>query len=157
MNSDPNDFEALRKLIALKRHEQPPPGYFNRLPDRIAARLERGEGQLGFWERVLGSFTFRPAFVYGFSMAALSALTLSVIYSVRVLPNEFTQRPLNDGWRNGTREDELAGQYNPSQPPLHLANWKENINASNPAPLLPSLFEPATHYSAIPVSFAGSP
>jgi hypothetical protein len=72
MKSDPNDFETLRKLMALKRYEQPPPGYFRRLPDRIEARLERGEGQLGIWERFIVPFTFRPALVYGFAMAALS-------------------------------------------------------------------------------------
>jgi hypothetical protein len=83
MNSDPGDFEALRKLMALKRHEQPPPGYFNRLPDKIMGRLERGDGQPRFWENFLTVFTFRPALAYGFALAAFSALTLSVIYSVK--------------------------------------------------------------------------
>src|ERR1700733_610676 len=105
MNSDSNDFEALRKLIALKRYEQPPPGYFNRLPDRIASRLERGEGELGFWERFLGQFTFRPAFAYSFTLAALSALTVSVIYSIRTQPEESAQTPSNNGWRTASPDE----------------------------------------------------
>src|ERR1700733_14562068 len=152
MNSDLHDFETLRKLIALKRYEQPPPGYFNRLPDRIASRLERGEGQLGFWEKFVAQFAFRPAFVYSFSLAALSALTVSVIYSVKVQPEESAQTPPNNSWRNGTPDEALAGQFNSSQG-LHVANWVENDNASNPAPLMPSLFGPGARHPAIPVSF----
>src|SRR5271156_4732730 len=99
MNSDPNDFETLRKLIALKRYEQPPPGYFRRLPDKITDRLERGEGRLGFWGNLMAQFAFRPAFVYGFSLAALSGLTVSVVYSVRTQPDELSQKSPNDSWR----------------------------------------------------------
>ena len=156
MNSDPNDFEALRTLIALKRHEQPPSGYFSRLPDRIAARIEYGEGQLGFWENLLAQFAFRPALVYGFSLAALSALTVSVIYSVRVQPEESAQRSPNDVWRSRLPEEASATEFNPSQP-LRVANWISDANASNPAPIMPSLFGSGMHQSATPVIFASPP
>jgi hypothetical protein len=156
MNSEPNDFETLRTLVALKRHEQPPPGYFSRLPDRIAARLERGEGQLGFWEKFLGQFSFRPAFVYGFSLAAFSALTVSVIYSVRMQPQESAQTPPNNDWHGGTPVEAWASQLSSSQP-LHVANWVGDDNASNPVPSMPSSFGPGASRHAIPVSFASPP
>jgi len=153
MKSDSEDFEALRKLMALKRHEQPPPGYFGRLPDKIASRLEREGGQPGFWEKILAGFTFRPAFAYSFALAAFSALTFSVISSVRTQPQESAQTPPGNGWRTGAPDEALASQVN-SLESLHVANWMGNTNPSAAAPALPSLFDAGAHNRAIPVSYA---
>src|SRR5258708_6018043 len=43
MSSDPHEFEAVRRLIALKRYEQPHPRYFNDFSTRIIARIQAGE------------------------------------------------------------------------------------------------------------------
>ncbi|HEY3862050.1 MAG TPA: hypothetical protein VGO59_09200 [Verrucomicrobiae bacterium] len=155
MNPVPEDFDALLKLMALKRHEQPPPGYFDRLPNRIMSRIECGEGEPSFWEKFQGQFIFRPAFAVGFAMAALSALTVSVFYSVRTQPLGFAQAPKN-GWRSAAPEEAMTAGYNLSQP-LHVASWIGNESASNPAPSLPSLFAPGAQYRPLPVSFASPP
>jgi hypothetical protein len=152
MNSDPGDFETLRKLMALKRYEQPPPGYFNRLPDKIMVRLERGEGQPGFWERLIAAFSFRPALAYGFSLAAFSALSLSVIYTVKTQPGESAQTPLNNGWRNGAPDEALASQFDGSVP-LHAANWMGNTTPSNADSALPSLFDSSARNRSVRVNF----
>ena len=153
MSLEPNEFEALRKLLALKRHELPPPGYFSRLPDKIAVRLERGEGRLSLWERISAGFTFRPAFAYSFALAAFGALTFSVIDSVRAHPQESAQMPSNNGWPTGTSDAALASDLNANEP-MHVANWMANVNASNPAPALPSLFDSSLNHPVVPVHFA---
>ena len=154
MNSNPDDFEALRKLMALKRHELPPPGYFNRLPDRIAIRLEREGSQLGFWGRILAGCSFRPVFAYSFALAAFGALTMSVIYSVRMQPAESAQMPLGTGWRTGAPEEALAASQANVFEPLHVANWMGNTNPGVTASALPSLFDSGARNHAVPVSYA---
>lgn len=150
MKNDPEDFEALRKLMALKRHEMPPPGYFRRLPGTIVARIERGEGRLSFWERISADFTLRPAFAYAFVLAACGALTAS-LYSVKIQTREAGLQPAVDmGWRAASSGAAYASGYNRAEP-LHVANWLGNTNPSTPSPELPSLFAPVNR--AVPVSF----
>lgn len=61
MSTGTEDFEKLRKLLALKRHEQPPPGYFNQFSARLAVRLEK-EGKASLWERLGLTFPWLRAF-----------------------------------------------------------------------------------------------
>jgi hypothetical protein len=136
--------------MALKRHEVPPPGYFSRLSGTIIARIERGEGQLTFWERISADFTVRPAFAYAFVLAACGALTTS-IYSVRTHSMEAAMQPaLASGWRSVNSGAAYASGFDPAEP-LHVANWIANTNPNSATPELPSLFAPVSR--AVPVSF----
>ncbi len=67
MNPPSDDFAALRRLLALKRHEQPPPGYFDRLADSIMVQIEAATLKVPWWER-LGGRELAPALAGAFAL-----------------------------------------------------------------------------------------
>ena len=42
MENENENFDQLKKLLALKKHELPPPGYFNKLPAEVVSRIRAG-------------------------------------------------------------------------------------------------------------------
>src|SRR2546425_1013737 len=93
MTPETENFEQLRRLLALKRHEQPPPGYFNNFSRQVIARIEDGEradDALGFgrwiWEgiwlqRLWEALETKPALAGVFGVAVCGLLIAGVIYS----------------------------------------------------------------------------
>ena len=93
MNQDTENFEKLRRLLKLKRYEQPPPRYFNDFSGQVIARIKlggRGEdtaviGRL-LWEapwlqRIWGAFEAKPVLAGAFGLAMCAFLITGVIYS----------------------------------------------------------------------------
>jgi hypothetical protein len=80
MNTDQDNFDSLRRILALKRHEQPPPGYFNSLSSKICARIESREriNEPSFFARFFAD-GIKPALAYSFvlSVCALAAYGLN--------------------------------------------------------------------------------
>lgn len=87
MNSSPDDFRDLKRLLALKRHEQPPPGYFSYLPDKIAVRVERDDlsEYSTWWEWLVQKLDARPvlAGAYAFAISGLMLLGFKVSQDVQ--------------------------------------------------------------------------
>src|SRR5262245_49148622 len=84
MNSDPENFEPLRRLLALKRHEQPPPGYFRDLSGRVLARIEAGDsGQSeGSWlQRFWAALEGKPIVAGAFGVAICAMLITGIMNS----------------------------------------------------------------------------
>jgi hypothetical protein len=76
MDSSSDKSDLLTRLLRLKRHEQPPPRYFNDFSNQVISRIERGEARVSWWERL--GFDLRPAMA-----AAAGALACGlIIYGV---------------------------------------------------------------------------
>lgn len=62
MHRKPDDFEALRRLLTIKRHEVAPPGYFHRFADKVIARIEAQELRAATfsWRRWFADLLVRP-------------------------------------------------------------------------------------------------
>ena len=77
------DFEDLQRLLALKRHEQPPPGYFERFPNRVLTRIEQAEAvvDLPWWRSLWSDFRAKPvlASAYCLLAAGVSLFALSMV------------------------------------------------------------------------------
>lgn len=98
MSSPQEDFSKLRTLLASKRYEQPPPGYFNTFSDKVVARLEADEltEYSSWWQWLVNKFDAKPivACVYGF---VVSGLLLAGFRMSQVFENEAAANPLAGG------------------------------------------------------------
>ena len=100
MNENENNFESLRRLLALKRHETPPPGYFENFSGEVMARIRAGDagqtesasGQLPWLFRLLTAFEAKPAFAGAFASALCLLLVFGIVYAER--PDVVAQQPL---------------------------------------------------------------
>lgn len=97
METAPQDFSRLQKLLALKRHEPPPPGYFDRLPGQITARIkaEAAAPAESWWQQFLVGLRTKPAWALSFSVLVLGALAIGVLTAQR-LPTDNGGAPSAD-------------------------------------------------------------
>jgi hypothetical protein len=91
-DNNEKDFSSLRQLLALKRHEVPPPGYFEDFSSQVISRIKAGEARGGspLAERLAGEATWllrfmrffeaKPTLVGGGLAAALCVVLLGGIF-----------------------------------------------------------------------------
>jgi hypothetical protein len=91
MNQSPDNFDALQKLLAVKRHESPPPGYFNRFAGRVMAQLEAEGGMQSpsWWQRWWEALSSPPvlALSYGAVIVGLVMLGTGLLQSLEWEPD----------------------------------------------------------------------
>ena len=119
---NPDEFESLKKLLALKRHEEPPPGYFDRLPGEVRARIAHVQASPEpWWRRWLASWDLSPALATSYAVVAVT-LVLGGVWMAK--------QPTSEG----------GPQIATTPVPSVDANLTNTIIASNAAP--PGLFNP---------------
>ena len=96
MSENENDFEALRRLLALKRHEIPPPGYFEDFSSGVISRIRAGEAaqELPWLLRLLQSFEAKPAYPVALASALCTLLLFGIVsveQSPQLVSNSFPQ------------------------------------------------------------------
>jgi hypothetical protein len=96
MNPEQEKFEDLRRLLALKRHEQPPPGYFQDFSHQVITRIKVGErldsdtfferllGQAPWLQRLWNGFEAKPIVAGAFGVGVCSLLVVGLISSERI-------------------------------------------------------------------------
>lgn len=93
MNSDQQNFEDLRRLLALKRHEQPPPGFYHSFSSQVILRIKTGEtgdpatladrlfAEAPWIQRLWRAFETKPVFAGSLSFALCGLLAAGLFYS----------------------------------------------------------------------------
>jgi hypothetical protein len=88
MNDSEQNFEELKQLLKLKRHEIPPPGYFNNFSNQVISAIReertgntvsRTNPQASWLMRFLGVFDSRPGLVGGLATSLMLLLVFGVV------------------------------------------------------------------------------
>ena len=147
MSQDTENLEQLRRLLRLKRYEQPPPGYFDDFPGQVVARLkqgERGEHDALLMERLLWQASwlqpireaFEPrAVVSGvFGLATCALLLTGVVYSARSTVHPMALIP--DRESSGFSSEKIAAVMAANHP-LRAKRVSLEPSSTDPVPAVP--------------------
>ena len=123
MSNENSEFPELQRLLALKRHEQPPPGYYDRFPIRVMARIEAMERNtpVPWWKSLLATVTAPTGWV-GVNALVFAGLGLIGVSLFNVATS--------------TTDEEVAWTHRPSAPVPDLeANRWRAIEVANRVPV----------------------
>lgn len=140
MKPAPEDFSRLQKLLAIKRHEQPPPGYHDRLPGQIIVRIqaEAAAQPEPWWRLLLAGFHTKPAWAIAFSVLVLGALSTGVWLAPRM------QKDADVGTNDGTATAAIAvGEPSQASNSVALQLPLDNPPNTNTSAAPPGLFSPS--------------
>jgi len=129
MSNSPENFESLQKLLKLKRHEQPPPGFFNHFSAKILNRIESEEERNAgtAWVRKLLMLLETNPIAAGFFGISVCSLLVSGIAYSQYQPASSAASGSNVGmnlaeadtgeggvnWSKVARTDSVASSVNP--------------------------------------------
>jgi hypothetical protein len=145
MSDNEQDFEALRRLLALKRHEVPPPGYFEDFSSNVIARIRSGEAaaRMPWILRFIQAFESRPAY----PVALASSLCCLLLFGiVTVEQNPEISPALAQAGTSGFPAVAVSSGTEAGSPLLAMTN--------SPTDLSPSLFGSSPNPYVQPVSYS---
>jgi hypothetical protein len=123
-----NELDRIQRLLACKRFEKPPPGYFGSFSEKVLAGIQ-AEGiseHSSWWSWFVAKFDARPALVCGYAMAVSGLLFVGFNLS-QVFEAELRDTPGNNGpWLAAT----------PASPMLLSSEWRQpvgELEAGTPA------------------------
>jgi hypothetical protein len=144
MHHEEENFRDLRRLLALKRHEQPPPGFFNDFSSQVIAGIQAGErlaeatllerllAEAPWLQRIWGLLESKPVLV-GAAGAAFCGLMLAMVLAsehvdttaVPLVPVSVAQNP--------AQEVAVPVVDDTAAPAPLFANRAATIDLSNPS------------------------
>jgi hypothetical protein len=130
MANDPDDFDSICKLLAWKRHEQPPPGYFSRFSEKVIDRIQMAdrENQTTWWQRFLLSFDGKPALVCVYGLLVCSGLLFGLSFA-QMMESEVNSAALPGVNHWQTSGAPLAGSLAGSSPFIPAADTSTTVSA----------------------------
>jgi hypothetical protein len=151
MNESEPNFESLRRALVLKRHETPPPGYFNNFSRQVMARIRAGEaqpsaslsdqvlGSMPWFIRLLQSLETKPVFAGGFATALCGLLLFGAVMARQ--PDYAAQTILQPPQQSGASLIAAAEPPTLSQPvnQFFVADNSTNPVANFPSPGMGSM------------------
>jgi hypothetical protein len=167
MNPEPENFEQLRRLLVLKRYEQPPPGYFDRFSRQVLIRIQADQSrssqsffarlfnQTPWLARIRDSIESKPA------MAGVLAITVCGMVTVAVLSSETAPIESIAAFPapvlNSEKPMEMAGQSVPTPLPRQASatGFSSTMGAASGEPR-DSLFSEIQRSPEQPSTFFGA-
>ena len=165
MNESEQNFESLRRLLALKRHEVPPPGYFNIFSRQVMACIRTGEvgSSVGLVERLgmawlmkwFQTFETTPAYAGSFATVLCLLLLFGAVVAQR--PEVTSQAFLQPAERETAPMPMVAAAAPMGSPALEQPSGQVMVEDNSTNPVVnfqnPSLALEQTPFSAQFVSY----
>jgi hypothetical protein len=139
MNENQQNFDELKRLLKLKQHEVPPPGYFNNFSGNVVSRIRAGEsvGKQTLIERLqsekswlggfLQIFETRPGVIGGFAAGLCLLLVLGVVIAEF---SDHSRTPYTIAEPSRQADNSMAALSVPDAPSLMAAAESGGITAS---------------------------
>jgi hypothetical protein len=128
MQKAPDEFGELRRLLALKKYESPPPGYFRGFSAKVVARIEsqRALDAIPAWRRWLAELVARPALTaaYVLLFGGLGMVALGLVQS----PMADQGLPPTAAWATRAAIEPFAVREAMPQPVHHAAILESSVS-----------------------------